>query len=67
LGLFFISLFKFSDIYLGPTLSNLSNPFADEPDVVFHLATLPDGAAEQDPQLSKQVNLDATLALTAKA
>lgn len=33
------------------------------PDVVFHLACLPGGAAEAQPLLGRQVNLDATLAL----
>ncbi len=33
------------------------------PDVVFHLASLPGGAAEAQPLLGRQVNLDATVAL----
>ncbi|BFM05132.1 NAD-dependent epimerase/dehydratase family protein [Halioxenophilus aromaticivorans] len=32
-------------------------------DILFHLAALPGGAAEQNPGLSRQVNLDATLDL----
>ena len=32
-------------------------------DVLYHLAAVPGGAAEANPALSKQVNLDATLAL----
>lgn len=33
------------------------------PDVIFHLASVPGGAAERDPDLGRRVNLDATLAL----
>jgi nucleoside-diphosphate-sugar epimerase len=33
------------------------------PDVIFHLASLPGGAAEAQPVLGRQVNLDATVAL----
>ncbi len=36
-------------------------------DNLFHLAALPGGAAEANPALSKQVNLDATLALFEEA
>lgn len=36
-------------------------------DTIFHLAAVPGGAAEVDPQLSRQVNLDATLALGEEA
>lgn len=32
-------------------------------DAVFHLASVPGGAAERDPDLGRRVNLDATLAL----
>lgn len=32
-------------------------------DAVIHLATLPSGAAEKDPQMAKRINLDATMAL----
>ncbi|WP_317928492.1 NAD-dependent epimerase/dehydratase family protein [Halioxenophilus sp. WMMB6] len=39
----------------------------DGVDVLFHLAALPGGAAESNPALSKQVNLDATLALFEEA
>jgi nucleoside-diphosphate-sugar epimerase len=36
----------------------------DEPvDAVFHLASVPGGAAERDPGLGRRVNLDATMAL----
>jgi nucleoside-diphosphate-sugar epimerase len=41
----------------------LARPF----DVLFHLAAVPGGAAEADPQLSRQVNLDATLDLFEEA
>lgn len=33
------------------------------PDLVFHLASVPGGAAERDPDLGRKVNLDATLSL----
>ncbi len=33
------------------------------PDVIFHLASVPGGAAERDPELGRSVNLDATLSL----
>lgn len=36
-------------------------------DVLFHLAALPGGASEEDPELSKQINLTATLALVEEA
>jgi len=36
---------------------------ADGADILFHLAAVPGGAAEQNPELSKAVNLDATLSL----
>jgi nucleoside-diphosphate-sugar epimerase len=36
---------------------------ATAPDVIFHLASVPGGAAERDPALGRSVNLDATLAL----
>ncbi|GAB3114338.1 NAD-dependent epimerase/dehydratase family protein [Aestuariicella hydrocarbonica] len=39
----------------------------DGADVLFHLAAVPGGAAEANPELSKQVNLDATLALFEEA
>lgn len=36
---------------------------ATQPDVIFHLASVPGGAAERDPDLGRRVNLDATLGL----
>lgn len=36
---------------------------ATQPDVVFHLAAIPSGAAEADPRLSRRVNLQTTLDL----
>lgn len=36
-------------------------------DVLFHLAALPGGAAEAKPELSKKINLDATLSLIEEA
>lgn len=33
------------------------------PDLVFHLSSVPGGAAERDPDLGRKVNLDATLSL----
>lgn len=41
----------------------LAEALRDPPDQVFHLACLPGGAAEAQPQLGRQVNLDATVAL----
>lgn len=32
-------------------------------DALVHLTTVPGGAAEQDPELAKQINLDASIAL----
>jgi nucleoside-diphosphate-sugar epimerase len=37
---------------------------ASEPDLVFHLAAVPGGAAEADYELGRRVNLDAAMALT---
>ena len=53
----------------GPLQDNttLDQAFTRVFDVVFHLASLPGGAAEQNPELSKTVNLDATLALFERA
>lgn len=45
----------------------LERAFADGCDAVIHLATVPGGAAEQDPALAKEVNVDATMALAAAA
>ncbi len=36
-------------------------------DAIVHLATVPGGAAEQDPELAQRVNIDATMALAAAA
>ena len=47
--------------------SILDQVFSTVFDVIFHLASLPGGAAEQDPDLSKEVNLDATLDLFERA
>lgn len=41
----------------------LAQALQPTPDVVFHLACLPGGAAEAQPVLGRQVNLDATVAL----
>lgn len=41
----------------------LDRLFAGGCDAVVHLATVPGGAAEEHPQLAKQVNVDATMAL----
>lgn len=41
----------------------LAQALEQAPDVVFHLACLPGGAAEAQPVLGRQVNLDATVAL----
>ncbi len=45
----------------------LDRAFASPCDTLFHLAAVPGGAAEQDPALSKTVNLDATLAMFERA
>ena len=42
-------------------LSVVNRAIGDGVDILFHLAALPGGAAEKDPVLSRQVNLDATL------
>ncbi len=41
----------------------IERAFAHPVDVVFHLASVPGGAAERDPVLGRQVNLDATVEL----
>ncbi|MBQ0944608.1 NAD-dependent epimerase/dehydratase family protein [Ideonella sp. 4Y16] len=41
----------------------LERALAAPVDAVFHLASVPGGAAERDPQLGQRVNLDATLRL----
>ncbi len=43
--------------------SVLAQALREPPDLVFHLASLPGGAAEAQPVLGRQVNLDATVAL----
>ena len=56
-----------------PVAGDLSDPklldhaLAKPCDAVVHLATVPGGAAEQDPVLAKRVNLDATMALARAA
>lgn len=40
-----------------------SEALREAPDVIFHLSSVPGGAAERDPDLGRQVNLDATLSL----
>jgi D-erythronate 2-dehydrogenase len=41
----------------------LGQALAEPVDAVFHLASLPGGAAERDPELGRRVNLEATLHL----
>lgn len=41
----------------------IDTAFAQPVDAVFHLASVPGGAAERDPLLGRQVNLDATVGL----
>jgi D-erythronate 2-dehydrogenase len=41
----------------------LDRAFAGGCDAVIHLATVPGGAAEQDPETAKRVNVDGTMAL----
>jgi len=48
------------DLASAPLLERIG---AFQPDVVFHLAAVPGGAAEADYALGRRVNLDATLAL----
>lgn len=43
--------------------ATLDRAFAGGCDAVVHLATVPGGAAEQDPATAKSVNMDATMAL----
>lgn len=45
----------------------LSAATAEGCDAVVHLATVPGGAAEQDPELARRVNIEATMALAATA
>lgn len=57
----------------APTVRSIEGDLADArvraqiaafaPEVCFHLAAVPGGAAEADPSLSRRVNLDATLGL----
>lgn len=44
----------------------LARALAAPVEVVFHLASVPGGAAEQDPELGRRINLDATLQLLAQ-
>lgn len=59
--------------YVTPIEGDIRDPaclraaFARGCDVVIHLATIPGGAAEQDPALAKAVNIDATMALVEAA
>jgi len=48
------------DLASAPLLERIAD---FQPDVVFHLASVPGGAAEADYALGRRVNLDATLAL----
>ena len=41
----------------------LQAALATRPDTIFHLASVPGGASERDPELGRSVNLDATLRL----
>lgn len=41
----------------------IAEAFDDPVDVVFHLASIPGGMAEENYELARQINLDATLAL----
>lgn len=47
---------------IGDTLV-LNEAFAGGCDAVVHLATIPGGAAEQDPELARKVNVDSTMRL----
>lgn len=64
---------KLPDLPQDPRLQPVLGSIADAPvlgqalaepvDAVFHLASLPGGAAERDPELGRRVNLEATLHL----
>src|SRR3569833_190921 len=41
----------------------LERILAEQPDVIFHLASVPSGLSEREPAVSRAVNLDASLAL----
>lgn len=45
----------------------IEEAFSGGCDAVMHLATVPGGAAEENPELARQVNVDATMALSSKA
>lgn len=45
----------------------IDEAFSSGCDAVVHLATVPGGAAEEDPERARQVNVDATMALTSKS
>lgn len=45
----------------------VSAAFSRGCDAVVHLATVPGGAAEQDPELARRVNVNATMALASEA
>lgn len=47
--------------------ATIDRAFAGGCDAVVHLATVPGGAAEQDPMTAKNVNIDATMALAEAA
>jgi nucleoside-diphosphate-sugar epimerase len=55
--------------HVTPVAGDLCDPaviekaFANGCDAVIHLATVPGGAAEENPALAKKVNVDATMAL----
>jgi nucleoside-diphosphate-sugar epimerase len=55
--------------HVTPVIGDIRDPdvmnsaFSGGCEAVVHLATLPGGAAEQDPGLARQVNVDATMAL----
>ncbi len=57
------------DPRLQPVLGSIADPhvlgqaLAEPVNAVFHLASLPGGAAEKDPELGRRVNLEATLHL----
>jgi nucleoside-diphosphate-sugar epimerase len=63
----------FNDVYLSPNVQLLAGSIADPSlrtavyttpvDVVFHLASIPGGAAEKNYELGRTINLDATLGL----
>jgi D-erythronate 2-dehydrogenase len=60
---------RLSDARVLSIKGNMTEPlviekmFSNKPQAVFHLASMPGGAAEKNYELGRQINLDATIAL----